>query len=97
MLELDCYAARTLGVVFLMILNARSQSGVIEPGAIFRRRGNGAVVEIAHVQEIAADKMGIPHVRYRLKVMRGNYMPFVEERTLALDVFQSRYRERIQE
>ncbi len=82
-----------------MILNALSyrDTEVVKIGAAYRRRGTGAVVEIAYVTEVANDKMGIPHVRYQLQVARGSGMPTVENRTLALEVFQTRYRERLTE
>jgi len=76
------------------MIRGASNSGV-EVGAAYRRYGTGAVVEIASVLDIAPDKMGIPHVRYQLQVVRGNGMPVIENRTLALEVFQTRYRERI--
>lgn len=80
-----------------MILNVLSHHGDIEVGAAYRRLGTGSVVEIARVLEIAADKMGIPHVRFQLHVARGSALPTTENRTLALEVFQSRYRELIKE
>ncbi len=81
-----------------MILNALSQHhGDIEIGMSYRRLGTGAVVEIARVLEVAPDKMGIPHVRFQLRVVRGSSMPTLENRTLALEVFMNRYRERVKE
>jgi hypothetical protein len=77
-----------------MILNALShQNANIEAGATFLRYGTGALVESARVLEVGRDKMGIPHVRFQLQVKRGTGIPTVEERTLALEVFQTRYRE----
>lgn len=77
-----------------MILSALSPQGpAVEVGSTYRRYGRGAMVELAYVTEVAADRMGIPHVRYQLQVERGSGMPIVENRTLALDVFQSRYPE----
>ena len=81
-----------------MILNALSyRDAEVKVGASYRRYGTGAVVEIAYVTEVAEDKMGIPHVRFELQVARGTGMPTVENRTLALEVFQARYREKITE
>jgi len=74
----------------------RSMLGV-DPGAVYRRIGAGSAVEMALVREVAPDRMGIPHVRYRLWVSRGNCAPFAEERTLSLEAFRNRYRERVQE
>jgi len=78
-----------------MILGALSHFDDIEVGATYQRLGTGAFVAIAHVLDLASDKMGIPHVRFQLQVARGSGMPTVETRTLALEVFQARYRERI--
>jgi hypothetical protein len=82
-----------------MILNAlaHSFSDVVEVGAAYRRRGTGALIEVAYVLDVAPDKMGIPHVKFELQVARCNHAPSVETRTLALEVFQNRYRERIAE
>ncbi len=82
-----------------MILSALSHyhQEDVEVGSLYRRLGTGSVVEIARVLEVAPDKMGIPHVRYQLQVTRGSGMPTFERRTLALEVFQNRYRERMSE
>lgn len=80
-----------------MILSALSSHNTgIEVGSIYRRYGRGAMVELAHVVEVAADRMGIPHVRFQMQVTRGSGPPTNETRTLALDVFQSRYPELVQ-
>lgn len=82
-----------------MILGALTShlSSPIEVGASYRRVGAGAFVEIAHVLEVAEDKMGIPHVRFQLQVARGVGRPSVETRTLALEAFQSRFKDRIKD
>jgi len=81
-----------------MILGAlTSHLSPIEVGASYRRVGTGAFVEIAHVLEVAEDKMGIPHVRFQLQVARGAGRPTVETRTLALEAFQSRFKDRIKD
>lgn len=81
-----------------MIFNALSSHHVdAEVGACYRRLAPGSVEEIAQVLEIAPDKMGIPHVRFKLRVMRGSSRPTEEYRTLALEVFQTRYRERLED
>ena len=68
----------------------------IEEGALFRRGVGGSMCEIAEVVEIGQDRMGIPHVRFNTHLMRGNYPARdSEQRTLALDTFCSRYKERI--
>jgi hypothetical protein len=81
-----------------MILNALSHHyySEVEVGASYRRYGAGAVIETAQVIDVAPDKMGIPHVRYQLNVARrGAVKPFVESRTLSLEAFQARYKERL--
>jgi hypothetical protein len=45
--------------------------------------------------EVARDKMGIPHVRFQLRVACGGTGASVEQRTLALDSFYAKYRERV--
>jgi hypothetical protein len=44
------------------------------------------------VLEITRDRMGIPHVHFQLQVTRGTAKPFIESRTLALEVFNARYK-----
>ena len=79
-----------------MILSALShQSAAVEAGVAYRRQGSGGLVETAYVLEIAKDRMGIPHVRYQLQVQRDTGKPTVENRTLALEIFQGRYKERV--
>ncbi len=81
-----------------MILGALAQfSSPVEVGACYRRVGTGAFVETAQVMDVAPDKMGIPHVRFQLHVTRGAGQPTLETRTLALEAFQSRFRERLRD
>jgi len=77
-----------------MLNSLLNSGGGIEEGALYRRPGTGSVRETAEVLEIAEDKMGIPHVRFQLRVVRGTDAR-TEQRTLALDIFYARYRERI--
>jgi hypothetical protein len=77
--------------VLNVLLNS---TGQIEEGALYRRPDTGSVTETAEVLEVAEDKMGIPHVRFQLHVIRGTDAR-TEQRTLALDIFYARYRERI--
>lgn len=67
----------------------------IKEGAVFNRRGQGPAVEYARVIGVGEDRMGIPHVRFELQVRRHGVPSGIECRTLALDVFCSRYRERV--
>ena len=81
-----------------MILGAlTSYATPIEVGASYRRAGSGAFVETAYVLDVAKDKLGIPHVRFQLHVVRGACRPSVETRTLSLEAFQSRFKDRISE
>lgn len=81
-----------------MILSAFALQGQqIEAGAVYKRQGTGACVEKAEVLEVAPDKMGIPHVRYQLLVQRGVSQPTIETRTLSLEAFLSRFRERMKD
>lgn len=81
-----------------MILGAlSSQNSSVEAGVTFCRRGAGALVEIAHVLDVSRDKMGIPHVRFELQVSRGGAKPTPENRTLSLEAFQARYKEKLKE
>jgi len=79
-----------------MILGAlANHAPAVEVGAFYRRFGSGALVETAYVLEVAPDKLGILHVRFELQVTRGMGNPTIETRTLALEAFQSRFKERI--
>jgi len=80
-----------------MILGALSSSTLsgVEPGVTYCRKGPGALIEIAHVIEVSKDKMGIPHVRFEFKMSRGGTFPIAEKRTLSLEAFQGRYREKM--
>ncbi|HAX91316.1 MAG TPA: hypothetical protein DCY07_03795 [Rhodospirillaceae bacterium] len=81
-----------------MILGALTgYSTPVEVGASYKREGTGTFVETAYVLEVAEDKLGIPHVRFQLQVRRGAGYPSVETRTLALEAFQSRFRDRIKD
>ncbi|MDX9689429.1 MAG: hypothetical protein EOM37_01900 [Proteobacteria bacterium] len=79
-----------------MILSALTQHLTpVEIGARYRRKGTGYFVETAQVLEVSEDKMGIPHVRFELYVMRGIGQATVETRTLSLEAFQTRFKERL--
>ena len=80
-----------------MIQNVPRGNYGVEEGALFRRSLGGAMAEIAEVVEIGRDPMGIPHIRYNAYLMRGLVRASAaEQRTLALDSFRARYKERIQ-
>jgi hypothetical protein len=77
-----------------MLSALRTFDNEVKEGAKYRRLNGGSVTETAQVIGIAPDKMGIPHVRFQLHVVRGTDTR-TEQRTLALDIFYARYRERI--
>jgi hypothetical protein len=73
----------------------KGESEIVE-GALYRRGMGGSMSEIAEVLEVGQDRMGIPHVRFNTHLMRGSYSTQdSEQRTLALDSFCQRYKERI--
>ena len=79
-----------------MILSALTNNGSgIEAGEIYRRFGAGSLIETAQVLEVARDRMGIPHVRFQLQVTRGTEKPLIEYRTLALESFHAKFRDRV--
>ncbi|MCL2470030.1 MAG: hypothetical protein FWF24_07410 [Alphaproteobacteria bacterium] len=81
-----------------MILGALTNyANPIEVGASYRRTGAHALVETAYVLDVAKDKLGIPHVHFQLHIVRGACRPTVETRTLSLEAFQSRFKDRIRE
>lgn len=78
-----------------MILGAFTPQGSsVEAGTTYKRKGVGALIEVAKVLEVAPDKMGIPHVRYQLSVQRGASNPTVETRTLSIEAFLARFGKR---
>jgi len=77
------------------MLKALSNPYSVEEGAKYRRAAGGSMVETAEVLEVGRDKMGIPHVRFYLRVACGTTGAALEQRTLALDTFYARYRERV--
>jgi len=76
-------------------MQAVLRSNHIEEGSIFRRGMGGCLSEIAEVIDVGYDRMGIPHVRFNIHLVRGNYAQNSEQRTLSLDCFCSRYKERV--
>lgn len=80
-----------------MIQNIPKRNYGIEEGALYRRGVGGAMTEIAEVIDVGLDRLGIPHVRYNTHLMRGHYKASApEQRTLALESFCARYKERVQ-
>ncbi len=77
------------------MLNVLSNPATLQEGARFRRSTGGMMTETAEVLEVGRDKMGIPHVRFQLYVACGSTGSAAEQRTLSLDTFYARYRERL--
>lgn len=67
----------------------------VEVGSSYRRVGAGGIIELARVLDLGTDKLGIPHVRFTLQVGSGGTKTVIEARTLSLEAFQTRYREKI--
>jgi hypothetical protein len=64
----------------------------LSEGARFRRARGYDVVETARILAVVADPAGIPHVRFSLEIASQCNLA-IEQRTLALDLFRTLYRE----
>lgn len=73
----------------------RSPQPEVMPGAVFRHDGGSAGVETAEVIDLPKDDIGIAHVRFRVRITRGDATFVDEERILALESFCARFRERV--
>jgi len=62
----------------------------LSQGASFCRARGSEVVETARVLAVTADPLGIPHVRFSLRI-KGPTETAEEQRTLALDYFRTLY------
>lgn len=68
----------------------------IRPGATFRRRNYGDIVEIARVVSVHSDSQRLPHVSFEVTFRRRDGGTFnFGSRTLGLKTFAGQYRERI--
>jgi len=78
--------------------NSPKNHNGIEVGSLYRRGVGGSMSEIAEVVAVGFDRMGIPHIRFNTHLMRGNYATTstTEQRTLAVESFCARYKERVQ-
>ncbi len=72
----------------------RRPANEIIAGSVFRRVPESPVTETAQVVSVKSDRMGIPHVRYRLWMDQpsDDGTP-ADERTLALSAFRELYPE----
>jgi hypothetical protein len=66
----------------------------MDQGASFRRACRYDMVETARVISVSPDSVGIPHVKFSLRIT-GPRGVSEDQRTLSLESFQSLYRERI--
>jgi hypothetical protein len=66
----------------------------LSQGASFRRSRGSDVVETARIIAVTADPLGIPHVRFSLRIAGAGEIA-EEQRTLALASFTTLYREPI--
>lgn len=74
----------------------RKQSETIPVGTQFRRIVPSKGAEVAQVVAIGADRSGIPHVRFRLRLERtGGPAILASERTLSLSAFKALFPERL--
>ncbi len=80
-----------------MIQNFQKTPMGIEEGAVFKRIVSGSMTETAEIVEVGQDRMGIPHVRFNATLLRGHYAASAaEQRTLSLESFCARFRDRVQ-
>ena len=80
----------------LRALTGRGAEDEIRPGDKYRRQQGANVVELATVQDLRRDLLGIPHVLFRLVFERSDTTRFEESsRMLALSSFLAQYPERI--
>ncbi len=68
---------------------ARQQE--IKAGAVFRKEIRGGIIEIAKVIDIAADSMGVRHVRFVVSIQNSHRQCFREQRTLGLATFSEMF------
>ena len=76
------------------LLNQRKDLPDPKQGDSFRRSTRFEAVETAKIISVAADHLGIPHVRFSLKIASPRIVT-EDTRTLSLESFRSRYREPI--
>jgi len=77
-----------------MLFGQRERVDDVQPGTTFRRVHEDELVETAQVESVAADRYGIPHVKFKLIFSRANRFTYEQgTRMLALRAFTERYRE----
>jgi hypothetical protein len=80
----------------LRALIRRGAADEIKPGDRYRRPQTNHIVEMATVQGVRRDLLGIPHVKFKLVFQCSDTNRFEDgSRILALDSFLDLYRERV--
>jgi hypothetical protein len=64
----------------------------IEKGARFQRQRGWRIVETAHIIDVVADSLGVPHVRFSVGVGPRDTL-FEHQRTLSLESFRMLYKQ----
>ena len=67
----------------------------VRQGASYRRSRGADVIETARIIAVTDDPLGIPHVRFALRIAAGAGEIAEEQRTLALACFTTLYQEAI--
>jgi hypothetical protein len=79
-----------------MVQKYANEASKIEIGALYRRNVGGSMTEVAEVLDVSKDRLGIPHVCYTARMVRGTHAESASEtRTLAMESFFQRYSERV--
>lgn len=79
-----------------MLFGHRERVDDVQPGSTFRCVHDDDLVETAQVESVAADRYGIPHVKFKLIFSRANRFTYEQgTRMLALRAFTERYSEEV--
>ena len=70
----------------------------VRSGAVFRHSGPGELIETAKVIQVQRDALGIPHVRFDVKIAQARDVRanFKDRRTLNLATFATRFTEAVE-
>ena len=70
----------------------------VREGSVFRHTGPGSRIETAEVVHVGPDRVGIPHVRYKVMVekSRVRYTEIEARRILNLDSFTTYFSETVE-
>lgn len=77
--------------MFERLRNRRGGQPEVMPGAVFQHETRDRAVETAEVIDLPRDGIGIAHVRFRVRITRGEATFVDEERILALESFRARF------